>query len=78
MAFFLLGNALWDAVQVCINRLNDLQLALVIARLYENDNEQTHRKIIEWYVLGYENEPPHKGEGCIILLVQTFVGRKLS
>lgn len=36
-AFFLLAGSIWDAVEVCINNLNDIQLAMVLIRLYDND-----------------------------------------
>ncbi|XP_058802358.1 dmX-like protein 2 isoform X2 [Phymastichus coffea] len=36
-AFFLLAGALRDAIEVCLNKLNDIQLAMTIARLYEDD-----------------------------------------
>ncbi|CAF0799637.1 unnamed protein product, partial [Didymodactylos carnosus] len=36
-AFFLLGGKVHDAIEVCINNLHDIQLALLIARLYENE-----------------------------------------
>ncbi|XP_057307228.1 dmX-like protein 1 [Hydractinia symbiolongicarpus] len=49
-AFFLLANALWDAVEVCVNRLGDIQLALVISRLHES-NTEVHNKILRQYVL---------------------------
>lgn len=35
MAFFLLGEKLRDAVNVCLKQLNDYQLALVLCRLQE-------------------------------------------
>ncbi|KAG0233631.1 regulator of (H+)-ATPase in vacuolar membrane [Actinomortierella wolfii] len=34
-AFFLLGDKLQDAVNVCIKQLNDVQLAIAICRVYE-------------------------------------------
>ncbi|KAG0089757.1 regulator of (H+)-ATPase in vacuolar membrane, partial [Podila epicladia] len=34
-AFFLLGNKLQDAVNVCVKNLNDLQLAIALCRVYE-------------------------------------------
>jgi hypothetical protein len=34
-AFFLLGDSLQDAVEVCLHKLKDIQLAIIIARLYE-------------------------------------------
>eukprot|EP00038_Savillea_parva_P002312 m.113177 g.113177 ORF g.113177 m.113177 type:complete len:2381 (+) comp10795_c0_seq1:217-7359(+) len=37
-AFFLLGGALDDAVNVCIRNLNDVQLAIVVCRLFEEDH----------------------------------------
>jgi len=36
-AFFLLAGSIWDAVEVCINNLNDVQLAMILIRLYDND-----------------------------------------
>ncbi|OCT47344.1 WD repeat protein [Cladophialophora carrionii] len=38
-AFFLLGDSLWDAVNVCTHQLKDLQLAIAIARVYESDKQ---------------------------------------
>ncbi|KAL0580829.1 regulator of (H+)-ATPase in vacuolar membrane [Marasmius crinis-equi] len=38
-AFFLLGNSLKDAVNVCVKQLNDFQLAVAIARIVEQSNE---------------------------------------
>ncbi|XP_070155554.1 dmX-like protein 2 isoform X2 [Polyergus mexicanus] len=43
-AFFLLAGALKDAIDVCLNKLNDIQLAMVIARLYENDTSSPNMK----------------------------------
>ncbi|KIX03397.1 uncharacterized protein Z518_06949 [Rhinocladiella mackenziei CBS 650.93] len=36
-AFFLLGDCIWDAVNVCVHQLEDLQLAIAIARVYESE-----------------------------------------
>lgn len=36
-AFFLLAGSIWDAVEVCINNLNDIQLAMVLIRLNDSD-----------------------------------------
>ncbi|KAF8349754.1 RAVE protein 1 C terminal-domain-containing protein [Amanita rubescens] len=38
-AFFLLGNSLRDAVNVCIRNLEDFQLAITLARVVEQSNE---------------------------------------
>lgn len=37
-AFFILAGSIWDAVEVCINNLNDIQLAMVLIRLHDNDS----------------------------------------
>uniref|UniRef100_A0A915I9Y3 RAVE complex protein Rav1 C-terminal domain-containing protein n=1 Tax=Romanomermis culicivorax TaxID=13658 RepID=A0A915I9Y3_ROMCU len=55
VAFFLLGNAFEDALQVCVNNLNDLQLALVIVRLNEQNVEKQQmiiRKLLSKRILG--------------------------
>ncbi|CAF0948435.1 unnamed protein product, partial [Didymodactylos carnosus] len=36
-AFFLLAGKIHDAIEVCVNNLHDIQLALLIARLFENE-----------------------------------------
>ena len=54
--FFLLAGRLKDAVEVCIRSLNDLQLALVIVRLYESDFDKLAghvKSILFTEVLGY-------------------------
>ena len=38
-AFFLLGGSLKDALQTILRRLNDFQLAMVILKIYESDQE---------------------------------------
>ena len=51
-AFFLLAGKLWDAIDVCINRLDDLQLALVVTRLYEGDGGPTYERLLKECILG--------------------------
>ncbi|XP_021006093.1 dmX-like protein 1 isoform X3 [Mus caroli] len=53
-AFFLLGGCLKDAIEVCLEKLNDIQLALVIARLFESefDKSATYKSILRKKVLG--------------------------
>ena len=51
-AFFLLAGQLWDAIEVCLNRLHDLQLALVVTRMYEGDNGEVYNKLLKQNVLG--------------------------
>ncbi|EDO42278.1 predicted protein, partial [Nematostella vectensis] len=51
-AFFLLAGALWDAVQVCIGRLHDIQLAMVLTRLDADHSEGPHYiRVLREYVL---------------------------
>ncbi|XP_032824724.2 dmX-like protein 2 [Petromyzon marinus] len=53
-AFFLLAGALRDAIEVCLEKLNDIQLALVVARLQESNTDApaTYRSILGCRVLG--------------------------
>ncbi|XP_051508605.1 dmX-like protein 1 [Myxocyprinus asiaticus] len=59
-AFFLLAGSLRDAVEVCIEKLQDLQLALVICRLYESefDMSRTYKRILQRHVLGHDHQIP--------------------
>ncbi|KAJ3387748.1 regulator of (H+)-ATPase in vacuolar membrane [Entophlyctis sp. JEL0112] len=41
VAFFLLAEKLKDAVNVCLKHLNDIQLAIVLCRLYEGEDSVT-------------------------------------
>uniref|UniRef100_A0A182NDD9 RAVE complex protein Rav1 C-terminal domain-containing protein n=1 Tax=Anopheles dirus TaxID=7168 RepID=A0A182NDD9_9DIPT len=55
VAFFLLANSLSDALEVCLTKLEDLQLALVITRLYEGEHDPTppsFKKLLYEEVLG--------------------------
>ncbi|XP_034672177.1 dmX-like protein 2 isoform X1 [Drosophila subobscura] len=57
VAFFLLANSLNDAIEVCMNKLEDFQLALIIARLYEGDAEGCYyHKLLHEHVLGTDPE----------------------
>ncbi|EFX06570.1 WD repeat protein [Grosmannia clavigera kw1407] len=51
VAFFLLADRLQDAVAVCFNQLQDLQLAIAIARVYEGDHGPILSKFLEDEVL---------------------------
>ncbi|KAK6180445.1 hypothetical protein SNE40_012599 [Patella caerulea] len=65
-AFFLLAGSLNDAINVCLDRLNDIQLALVICRLYDGEDTlpDSVKKILNTNILGYdekgENYNPRK------------------
>ncbi|KAM5261792.1 dmX-like protein 1 isoform 9-T9 [Hipposideros larvatus] len=56
-AFFLLAGCLRDAIEVCLEKLNDIQLALVIARLYESefDKSASYKSILRKKVLGIDS-----------------------
>ncbi|KAL7295893.1 hypothetical protein TKK_0010937 [Trichogramma kaykai] len=56
-AFFLLAGALRDAIDVCLNKLNDLQLAMTIARLYEDDmTSPNFKRLMYEEILGCERD----------------------
>ncbi|XP_034195930.2 rabconnectin-3 alpha isoform X7 [Osmia lignaria lignaria] len=56
-AFFLLAGALRDAIEVCLDKLNDIQLAMVIARLYEDDTTSPNmRRLLYEEILGYDKD----------------------
>ncbi|XP_062854976.1 dmX-like protein 1 isoform X2 [Trichomycterus rosablanca] len=59
-AFFLLAGSLKDAVEVCVEKMQDLQLALVICRLFESEFEIscTYKKILQRNVLGQDHQIP--------------------
>jgi hypothetical protein len=50
-AFFLLADHLQDAVNVCLNQIKDLQLAIAIARVYEDDTGPVLARLLENEVL---------------------------
>ncbi|RUP50038.1 RAVE protein 1 C terminal-domain-containing protein [Jimgerdemannia flammicorona] len=50
-AFFLLGDRLRDAVNVCLKHIDDFQLAIAMCRVYEGDNGPVRKEIINSHVL---------------------------
>jgi hypothetical protein len=50
-AFFLLADSLKDTVNVCLRNLNDFQLAVAVARVYEGDDGPILKQIITEHVL---------------------------
>lgn len=50
-AFFLLADSLKDAVNVCLNQLKDIQLAIAITRVYEGDKGPVLRELLEDKIL---------------------------
>ncbi|XP_040198599.1 dmX-like protein 2 isoform X2 [Rana temporaria] len=57
-AFFLLAGSLKDAIEVCLEKMEDIQLAMVIARLYESefDTSSTHESLLYERVLGCQKD----------------------
>ncbi|XP_034415251.1 dmX-like protein 2 isoform X2 [Cyclopterus lumpus] len=53
-AFFLLAGSLKDAIEVLLDKMEDLQLAMIVARLYEADfeNSSTCQGLLHEKVLG--------------------------
>ncbi|KAM8972061.1 dmX-like protein 2 isoform 2-T2 [Pelodytes ibericus] len=53
-AFFLLAGSLKDAIEVCLEKMEDIQLAMIIARLYESefDTSSTYEALLQERVLG--------------------------
>ncbi len=50
--FFLLGGFLQDAVDIIIEKLEDIQLAVLACRLFENDKEKpVFKKLIHDYFI---------------------------
>ncbi|XP_066271220.1 dmX-like protein 2 [Branchiostoma lanceolatum] len=66
-AFFLLAGSLPDAIEVCINKLDDLQLAMVVARLYSSNLEQdvpgSQKQVLYEHVLGLSDAGEEQEEG---------------
>lgn len=57
VAFFLLAGNLNDALEVCLTKLDDLQLAMIITRLYEGEHDSTppsYKKLLYEEILGCE------------------------
>ncbi len=50
-AFFLLAGNLQDAVNVCAHQMEDLQLAIAVARVYDGDDSTVLRSLLEDKVL---------------------------
>ncbi|SCZ99406.1 BZ3501_MvSof-1269-A2-R1_Chr7-1g09217 [Microbotryum saponariae] len=51
LAFFLLGDSLKDAVNVCLRQLDDFQLAVAISRAYEGDCGPVLKEVMERTVI---------------------------
>ena len=50
-AFFLLAGNVQDAVNICANQMQDIQLAIAIARVYDGDEGTVLHELLEEKVL---------------------------
>ncbi|CAG8451235.1 3746_t:CDS:10 [Ambispora leptoticha] len=50
-SFFLLGDHLKDAVNVCLKHLDDFQLAVAICRVYEGDDGPVLKSVIQEHII---------------------------
>ncbi|KAM4710002.1 dmX-like protein 1 isoform 2-T2 [Discoglossus pictus] len=72
-AFFLLAGSLKDAVEVCVEKLHDLQLALVLSRLHESEFERSaaYKSILRKRVLGIDSH--NKEPNLAVMHADPFV-----
>ena len=57
-AFFLLAGKIRDAIQVVLHNLEDIQLALLIARLYETEQPNSVTEILNREILAQPHSDP--------------------
>ena len=57
-AFFLLAGKVRDAIEVIINNLNDIQLALLVARLYSDEEQDLVNSLLNREVLSKPHSDP--------------------
>jgi DmX-like protein len=57
-AFFLLAGKIRDAIEVIINNLHDIQLALLIARLYNDDEQNLVDQLLNREILSKSHGDP--------------------
>ncbi|PKS06869.1 hypothetical protein jhhlp_006945 [Lomentospora prolificans] len=72
-AFFLLGDSLQDAVNVCTEQLGDMQLAIAIARVHGGDDGAVLKTLLERDVLPYAAQ---EGDRWLASWAFWMLGRK--
>ncbi|KAG8528174.1 uncharacterized protein KY384_007091 [Bacidia gigantensis] len=50
-AWFLLADRLKDTVNICVNQIGDIQLAIAIARVYAGDDSSVFRSLVKDHIL---------------------------
>ncbi|TPX73880.1 hypothetical protein CcCBS67573_g04853 [Chytriomyces confervae] len=73
VAFFLLADRLKDAVNVCLKHLKDLQLAIVLCRVFEGDESATLADTLKSNILP---EAFSVGDRYLISMVYTLLKEK--
>ncbi|KAJ3044683.1 regulator of (H+)-ATPase in vacuolar membrane, partial [Rhizophlyctis rosea] len=73
VAFFLLGDKLKDAVNVCLKQLTDIQLAIIICRIYEGDDSPVLKEILTSSILPSAIE---KGDRWLTCMVFTLLKQR--
>lgn len=69
-AFFLLGDALQDAVNVCVRNLRNVPLAVAIARVYEEEDcGPVFRRLLERHIVPHAVERGDRWLACWALSV---------
>lgn len=60
-----------NSFQVCLEKMQDLQLALVISRLYESEFEtaSTYKKILQRHVLGQDKQVQFVSELSLVVFL---------
>ncbi|KAF4125954.1 RAVE protein 1 C terminal, partial [Geosmithia morbida] len=72
-AFFLLGNNLEGAVDICLHQMKDMQLGVAVARVYEGDDGPVLRKVLQETILP---QAAQEGNRWLASWVFWMLGRK--
>ena len=73
IAFFLLADSLRDAIEVCVSRLFDVQLALVIARLHD-DSQTFYQQLMKSEILGSLGNKRRSSDSFLLSLAHWVLG----
>jgi hypothetical protein len=73
VAFFLLAGRIADAVDICVKRLGDYQLAVVLARVYLGEGSELMEKVIKESMVGHALSI---GDRWLLSMAYSMVGDK--
>merc|ERR1719385_602789 len=68
-AFFLLSGSVKDAINICVNELKDIQLAMVISRLYDGETgpvPESLKSLLYKHVLGAKTTEGEQGDKVVL------------